>query len=113
MPYTYTYTYAMPHPLYSISYLIYLSSFHFLLYLTLLYILSYVHTYCTYYIHTTYTLPYYVGMGVSTDTPLAHLYTMARVLQLADGPDEVHLAALAKSELRKQVPLYSARRNKT
>lgn len=40
------------------------------------------------------------GMGVSTDTPLAHFFAAARCLRLADGPDEVHLAAIAKNELR-------------
>lgn len=46
------------------------------------------------------------GMGVSQDTPLAHLFTAARVLQLADGPDEVHMTALAKAEIKSQVPSY-------
>jgi acyl-CoA dehydrogenase len=40
------------------------------------------------------------GAGVSGDTFLAHAYAAARSLRLADGPDEVHLAALAKSMLR-------------
>jgi len=40
------------------------------------------------------------GAGVSEDTFLAHAYAAARSLRLADGPDEVHLAALAKSMLR-------------
>ncbi|GAB3669109.1 acyl-CoA dehydrogenase family protein [Actinocorallia lasiicapitis] len=37
--------------------------------------------------------------GVSQDTPLAHLWAGARALRLADGPDEVHKASLAKREL--------------
>lgn len=41
------------------------------------------------------------GMGLSQDTPLAYMWTAARVLQLADGPDEVHLESLAKAELKK------------
>lgn len=41
------------------------------------------------------------GAGVSMDTPLAILYTHARTLRLADGPDEVHRRAIAKSEYRK------------
>ena len=40
------------------------------------------------------------GLGVSQDTFLAHAYAAARALRLADGPDEVHIAALAKSMLR-------------
>ena len=40
------------------------------------------------------------GMGLSQDTPLAYLWSSARVLQLADGPDEVHLETLAKHELK-------------
>jgi acyl-CoA dehydrogenase len=39
--------------------------------------------------------------GVSQDTPLASLWTHARTLRLADGPDEVHRASLARRELRK------------
>jgi acyl-CoA dehydrogenase len=37
--------------------------------------------------------------GVSQDTFLAHAWASARSLRLADGPDEVHLAAIAKIEL--------------
>jgi acyl-CoA dehydrogenase len=40
------------------------------------------------------------GMGVSSDTPLPDLWTMARCLRLADGPDEVHLQSIARSEIR-------------
>ncbi|UXI69344.1 acyl-CoA dehydrogenase family protein [Tahibacter amnicola] len=35
--------------------------------------------------------------GLSDDTFLAHAYAAARALRLADGPDEVHVAALARS----------------
>jgi acyl-CoA dehydrogenase len=38
--------------------------------------------------------------GLSGDNFLAHAYAGARALRLADGPDEVHIAALAKSMLR-------------
>lgn len=41
------------------------------------------------------------GGGVSSDFCLAHLYARARVLRLADGPDEVHLRQIAKFEYRK------------
>lgn len=39
------------------------------------------------------------GAGVTDITPLAGFYMSARALRLADGPDEVHRAALAKLEL--------------
>ena len=38
--------------------------------------------------------------GLSQDHFLAHAYAAARSLRLADGPDEVHIAALARSMLR-------------
>ena len=41
------------------------------------------------------------GGGTSNDFGLAHAYAMARVLRLADGPDEVHRQQLGKMELRK------------
>jgi acyl-CoA dehydrogenase len=40
------------------------------------------------------------GAGLSADTFLAHAYAGARSLRLADGPDEVHIAALARSMVR-------------
>jgi acyl-CoA dehydrogenase len=43
--------------------------------------------------------------GVSGDFPLAYLYAVQRTLKLADGPDEVHRAAIAKIELAKHVRL--------
>jgi acyl-CoA dehydrogenase len=39
--------------------------------------------------------------GVSQDWPLADMYTHARTLRLADGPDEVHKQQIARRELRK------------
>lgn len=42
------------------------------------------------------------GAGLSDDFPLAALYAYARVLRLADGPDEVHRDVVAKRELRAQ-----------
>ena len=45
----------------------------------------------------------YGGAGVSQDTPLAQQWAAARSLRLADGPDEVHLASLAKQELFRQL----------
>src|SRR5215471_4153163 len=41
------------------------------------------------------------GAGVSQDTFLAAAWANTRTLRLADGPDEVHTAAIAKLELRK------------
>ncbi len=40
------------------------------------------------------------AMGVSPDTPLADLWTWARALRYADGPDEVHLRAIARQEIK-------------
>ena len=39
--------------------------------------------------------------GLHTDLPLGQLYTWARALRLADGPDEVHLRAVARYETSK------------
>jgi acyl-CoA dehydrogenase len=41
------------------------------------------------------------GAGTSNDYGLASAYAMARILRLADGPDEVHRNQIAKLELRK------------
>jgi acyl-CoA dehydrogenase len=41
------------------------------------------------------------GGGVSNDFGLAQAYAQARLLRLADGPDEVHRNQIAKLELRK------------
>ncbi|WP_020407372.1 acyl-CoA dehydrogenase family protein [Hahella ganghwensis] len=41
------------------------------------------------------------GGGLSDDFPLTGLFAYARVLRLADGPDEVHRALIAKFELKK------------
>ena len=42
--------------------------------------------------------------GVSQDTFLAHAWANSRTLRLADGPDEVHLEAIARHELRNSGP---------
>jgi acyl-CoA dehydrogenase len=42
--------------------------------------------------------------GVSDDVPLAELYVTIRTLRIADGPDEVHRALVAKLELEKYGP---------
>ncbi|MBX3299972.1 MAG: acyl-CoA dehydrogenase family protein [Acidobacteria bacterium] len=41
------------------------------------------------------------GAGVAQDLPLAVLWSYARSLRIADGPDEVHLESIAKMELNK------------
>ena len=42
------------------------------------------------------------AMGVSPDTPLAGMWSGARALRYADGPDEVHLRRVASLELKKR-----------
>jgi acyl-CoA dehydrogenase len=42
------------------------------------------------------------GAGVSDDFGLAMAWAHSRTLRLADGPDEVHRAAIGKMELRKE-----------
>lgn len=46
------------------------------------------------------------GAGMSHDVPLTAFFTLARALRLADGPDEVHRAMVARVELVK----YKAKR---
>ncbi|HEX2253249.1 MAG TPA: acyl-CoA dehydrogenase family protein [Thermoanaerobaculia bacterium] len=41
------------------------------------------------------------GAGLSRDTPLAGIFALARVLRIADGPDEVHRGMVARLELAK------------
>ena len=40
------------------------------------------------------------GAGLSDDFPLTALYSQARALRLADGPDEVHRRVIARRELK-------------
>lgn len=42
------------------------------------------------------------GAGVSDDTPLAAMYGWHRAMRLFDGPDEVHLRAIARAELKRK-----------
>ncbi len=49
------------------------------------------------------------GGGLSDDFGLAHAYATARSLRLADGPDEVHHAAIGKMELAKYRTATAAR----
>src|SRR5215212_9242002 len=41
------------------------------------------------------------GMGVAQDTLLPELYAVARILQIADGPDEVHYMSIARRETQR------------
>lgn len=50
------------------------------------------------------------GAGVSRDFPLTALFSMARALRIADGPDAVHLGVLARIELGKYKHLIDAHR---
>lgn len=40
------------------------------------------------------------AMGLSPDSPLADSWTWGRALRFADGPDEVHLQAIARMEIK-------------
>jgi acyl-CoA dehydrogenase len=42
--------------------------------------------------------------GLCDDFPLAAMYALVRCLRLADGPDEVHSATIARRELAKYAP---------
>lgn len=41
------------------------------------------------------------GAGVCQDTPLPVFFAYARTIRIADGPDDVHLASIAKQELKR------------
>lgn len=43
----------------------------------------------------------YGGMGLSDDLPLAEFFSYARILRLADGPDEVHMSQLGRNVARR------------
>jgi len=44
------------------------------------------------------------GIGTANDFGLAAMYATARLLRLADGPDEVHRMQLGRMELKEQAP---------
>jgi alkylation response protein AidB-like acyl-CoA dehydrogenase len=48
------------------------------------------------------------GGGVSDDFPLAHAWAQVRTLRFADGPDEVHMRAIARAEFGKYAPPKTA-----
>ena len=43
------------------------------------------------------------GKGLSSDTPLAGYYAMARTIRLADGPDEVHMFQLGRNTVKEVI----------
>ena len=45
----------------------------------------------------------YGAGGLTEDTLLPHLWTWARILRFADGPDEVHKRQIARLEIAKQM----------
>jgi len=47
------------------------------------------------------TIQLFGGAGMSHDVPLTSLFAIARALRIADGPDAVHRATIAKVELAK------------
>jgi alkylation response protein AidB-like acyl-CoA dehydrogenase len=40
------------------------------------------------------------ALGVCDDTPLEHMYRMARIYRIVDGPDEVHIERVGRNILR-------------
>jgi acyl-CoA dehydrogenase len=42
------------------------------------------------------------GLGVTNDVLLSRMWASARILRIADGPDEVHIRSVAREELRRQ-----------
>ena len=43
------------------------------------------------------------GMGICQDTPIPEIFTYARLVRIADGPDEVHMSQLGKLVVREYV----------
>lgn len=48
------------------------------------------------------------GAGVNDDTVLSRLYALTRALQIADGPNEVHLRTIGRRELKQYAHLRPA-----
>jgi acyl-CoA dehydrogenase len=51
----------------------------------------------------------YGAAGLSNDFPITALFASARILRLADGPDEVHRSLIAKLEMRAQSAVLAGR----
>lgn len=48
------------------------------------------------------------AMGLTPDTPISYLWTWGRAMRFFDGPDEVHLRAVARHELAKARENYGS-----
>jgi acyl-CoA dehydrogenase len=46
--------------------------------------------------------------GVSDDTPLARMYGWHRAMRIFDGPDEVHMRTIARSEIGREQSTFAA-----
>jgi acyl-CoA dehydrogenase len=46
--------------------------------------------------------------GVSDDTPLARLYAWHRAMRIFDGPDEVHMRTIARTEIGREKSAFAA-----
>ena len=49
-----------------------------------------------------------VGAGVSDDTVLARLYGWHRAMRIFDGPDEVHMRTVARTELGREQSTFAS-----
>jgi alkylation response protein AidB-like acyl-CoA dehydrogenase len=49
------------------------------------------------------------GAGVCQDTPLARMWAGLRTMQLADGPDEVHMVTIGKLEVQARAKFNKAK----
>jgi acyl-CoA dehydrogenase len=50
----------------------------------------------------------YGAAGVSDDIPLARLYSWHRAMRIFDGPDEVHLRTIARTEIGREKSAFAA-----
>jgi len=46
--------------------------------------------------------------GVSEDTVLARMYAWQRAMRIFDGPDEVHMRSIARSEIGREKSAFAA-----